>query len=402
MIKSVNVYLHQNSTKIDVGRLVYKNRNIYFEYDKKFLLSGIEISPYKLPLKSGVHICDDRVFDGLFGVFADSLPDGWGKLLLDRHLLSKGIEFSKITALDRLCYIGSYGVGALSYEPKEEEMINLNTKIILDDIAFSSSAILKGDSSDMIDELLVMEGSSGGARPKVMLQINSENNMIHGSQKLQEGYEHYMIKFSNTTDFAESGKLEYIYSLIARDAGINMPHTKLLSSSKNSYFAIKRFDRDQYDNRFHIHTVAGLTHSDFRIPSLDYDDILTLTFHLTKDIEQLKEMFRLATFNLLVHNRDDHAKNFSFILKDNIWRLAPAYDLTFSYGPGGEHSTMYMGEGKNPNLGHLEKLAKKHNIKEYLKIISEVKESISFFKKYAKKYELSDETIQAISNVLKL
>ena len=181
-----------------------------------------------------------------------------------------------------------------------------------------------------------------------------------------------------------------------------MPHTKLLSSSKNSYFAIKRFDRDQYDNRFHIHTVAGLTHSDFRIPSLDYDDILTLTFHLTKDIEQLKEIFRLATFNLLVHNRDDHAKNFSFILKDNIWRLAPAYDLTFSYGPGGEHSTMYMGEGKNPNLGHLEKLAKKHNIKEYLKIISEVKESISFFKKYAKKYELSDETIQAISNVLKL
>ena len=402
MKQSVNVYLHQSSTKKDVGRLVSKDRNIYFEYDKNFLATGIELSPYKLPLKSGVHLCDDKVFDGLFGVFADSLPDGWGKLLLDRHLLSKGVEFSNITPLDRLCHIGKFGIGALSYEPKEGDTLHLSDTIVLDDIANSSTQILQGSSSDMIEELLAMEGSSGGARPKVMLQIDSQNNMIHGSQKLQKEYHHYMVKFPNSMDLTDTGKLEYIYSLMAKKAGINIPNTKLLQSSNNSYFAIERFDRDKFDNRYHIHSVAGLTHSDFRVPSLDYDDLLTLTFHLTKDMQQLKEIFRVATFNLLVHNRDDHAKNFSFMLQDNSWKLSPAYDLTYSFGPGGEHSTMYMGEGKNPTIQHLETLAKKHNIKNYKQIIEEVQNAVSYFEKYAVEFELSKESIKTLVQALKL
>ena len=399
MTQKVNVFYHQEKSKIDVGTLLYKNKQIFFEYAKDFLNTNIELSPYKLPLKSGVHSCEDRLFDGLFGVFADSLPDGWGKLLLDRHLMSKGAQFASITALDRLCYVGEYGIGALSYEPVKEDIGFDKESIVLDDLANSSLNILKGTSSNMLEELLAIGGSSAGARPKIMVQLDHQNNLLHGSQVLKEGFEHYMVKFPSSIDSNDIGKLEYIYSLMAKDAGINIPDTRLLRTKENSYFAIKRFDRDETDNRFHIHSVAGLTHSDFRMPSLDYDDLLSLTFHLTKDINQVKQMMKIAIFNLLTHNRDDHAKNFSFILKDNTWKLSPAYDLTFSFGPGGEHSTMYLGEGKAPTLEHILKLGAKHNIKDIKKLIEEVKSGVSNFKEYAKEYELSKENIELLKNI---
>jgi serine/threonine-protein kinase HipA len=218
-----------------------------------------------------------------------------------------------------------------------------------------------------------------------MIQINSKNDIIHGSQKLHDGFEHYLVKFPSSVDTQDIGKLEYAYSLMAKDANIYMPQTKLLHGKKNSYFSIKRFDRVE-DKRVHIHSVAGIAHSDFRLPSLDYDDLLALTLHLTKDKEQQKKMFRIAVFNLLTHNRDDHAKNFSFLLdKNHKWRLAPAYDLTFSFGPGGEHSTTYLGEGKSPNVEQLKKLALKHDIKNYMHIIDEVENVVSNFKYYTKR-----------------
>ncbi len=400
MIQTINVFLNSFSTKQKVGRLALKDRKIYFEYDKEFLKSGIELSPYKLPLMQGVFSCDDRVFDGLFGVFADSLPDGWGKLLLDRSLMTKRIKLSDISPLDRLTYVDKYSVGALSYEPVSQNIQNTYThKIVLDDLALNSQQILKGTSEDMLDELLTLGGSSAGARPKAMIQVDDNDNIIHGAQKLQDGYEHYLVKFASITDAHEIGKIEFIYSLMAKKAGLDMPKTKLLHSKTNSYFAIKRFDRE-LDKKVHIHSVAGLTHSDYRLPSLDYDDLLTLSLHLTKDFSQQQKMFRLAIFNLLTHNRDDHAKNFSFLLKEGQWYLSPAYDLTFSFGPGGEHSTTYLGEGRAPTLEHLNMLAKKHNIKNANEIIEEVQEAVSSFEKFAKDVGLSKKLISKYKNQL--
>jgi serine/threonine-protein kinase HipA len=293
-----------------------------------------------------------------------------------------------------LCYVGKFGIGALSYEPIFEEIKTKNQEIILDDLANSSINILNGSSYELLDTLLAIGGSSAGARPKIMAQIDKQNNIIHGSQKLQTDFEHYIIKFPNSNDGLNIGKIEYIYSLMAKKANIEIPDTKLLKDKKNSYFAIKRFDRIK-DNRLHIHSVSGLVHSDFRIPSLDYDDLLTFCLHLTKDINEVKKLFRLAVFNLFTHNRDDHAKNFSFMLDEkNSWKLTPAYDLTFSYGVGTEHSTTYLNEGKNPNINHLEKLAKNHGIKEYKQIIDEVKSAILEFPNLAKNVELpKEETI---------
>jgi serine/threonine-protein kinase HipA len=402
MINKLEVFLNSYDKDFFVGTLAYKNKTIYFEYDKSFLTTGIEISPYKLPLKSGVMVCDDDLFEGLFGVFSDSLPDGWGRLLIDRYFIKQQISYHEITPLDRLAYIGKFGIGALSYRPIVNNNINTIDDINLDQLSNDSSKILSQNCSSNIEDFLVLGGSSSGARPKAMIQIDNNNNIISGSQKLKNGFTHYMVKFASSNDSKDIGKIEYIYSLMAQEAGVEMPQTKLLKGNDGSYFAIKRFDRVD-DKRVHIHSVAGLTHSDFRFPILDYDDLLGLTLHLTKDINEMNKMYRLACFNLFSHNRDDHAKNFSFLLDiNNNWKLTPAYDLTFSYGPGGEHSTTYLGEGKKPNEQHLIKLANKHNITNAQDIIDEVKSAINNFSFYASKYSLSSQSTKIILQELKL
>ncbi|WP_366826523.1 HipA domain-containing protein [Sulfurimonas sp.] len=160
--------------------------------------------------------------------------------------------------------------------------------------------------------MLAIGGSSAGAKPKIIVQINDTDEIIHGSQQLQKGYKHFIVKFPSANDAQEIGKLEYIYSQMAHNAKIDIPTTKLLRTQRNSYFATKRFDRNK-DARVDIH----LVHSDFRLPSLDYDDLLSLALHLTKDMNEALKMFRLACFNLFTHNRDNHAKNFSYMLDEN-------------------------------------------------------------------------------------
>jgi len=403
MIQTLSVLYHRNDEKIEIGRLAYKEGVIYFEYSKEFLALNLQLSPYKLPLRSGVFICDDNVFEGLFGLFGDSLPDGWGRLLLDRHFMNKGVKYSDITSLDRLSYIGAYSTGALLYEPiVENTHIDTNNQFILDDLAAASKEILKGKSEEMLETLLTLGGSSAGARPKVMVQLSDDKkSIIHGAQPLQNGYDHWLVKFASSHDSEDIAKVEYIYSLMARDAGIKMSETTLLESKGHYYFATKRFDRVG-DSRVHMHSVAGLTHSDFRVPTLDYDDLLALTLHLTRDVNELHKMFRLAVFNLLTHNRDDHAKNFSFLMEsDGRWRLSPAYDLTFSYGPGGEHSTTYLGEGKNPNKDTLLALAKKHDIRDAKKIIGDIQKVVKKFDNYATKIDLNLNSRAMILSIFK-
>jgi len=400
-MKQIQVFLNYQE-RLKVGILLYKDRKVFFEYDKAFLKSSLELSPYKLPLKEGVFECADMTLEGLWGVFNDSLPDGWGRLLLDRHFRKLGINPHSVTVLDRLAFVGKFGMGALSYEPQNLIENTLSDMIILDDLADSSEAILKGRSEELLDELLSLGGSSGGARPKVLIQLDEQKEqIIHGSQKLHEGFSHWMVKFASSSDGKEIGAVEYAYSLMARDAKLDMPRTTLLHDKKGSYFACERFDRVG-DKRVHMQTVAGLIHSDFRYPSLDYDDLLALSFHLTKSVIEQKKVFRLACFNLFSHNRDDHAKNFSFLMNEQgEWSFSPVYDITFSSGPGGEHSSMYLGEGKNPTVKHLLQLAKKHQIKDGAKIIEEVKKSIEKWKEFAEIAGVSKREMLSIGKVLK-
>ncbi len=200
-------------------------------------------------------------------------------------------------------------------------------------------------------------------------------------------------------DGYDAGAIEYVYALMAKEAGVLMPEVHLFPSQKGAgYFAVKRFDRDG-DKRIHMHTASGLLHSDFRIPTLDYEDLINLTAALTKDVREIEKMYRLAIFNVLSHNRDDHAKNFSFLMNEKgEWKLAPAYDLTYSSGPNGEQSTMVMGEGNKPSVHHLVKLGLEANLSKKIieEIIDQTKNALDKWKILSKNYNVQKSHIELI------
>lgn len=402
-VKEIKVGLNFGSGIQPVGRLAIRNSIIYFEYDEAFLHSSLEISPIKLPLQRGVIELPKSPFEGLVGVFNDSLPDGWGRLLFDRLLRSEGISPSDKSPLDRLAYVGLNGLGALVYEP--DQSLNTNDEIIdLDVLATHTEEVLEGESEEVITELLALNGSSAGARPKALIGVDRERKkIIHGTDLLNNNFEHWMVKFPNSQDGMDAGAIEYVYALMAVDAGIEMPTIHLFPSQKgNGYFAVKRFDRNG-NKRLHMHTVSGLIHNNFRFPSLDYEDLLSLTSVLTKDIREVEKMFRLAVFNVMAHNRDDHSKNFTFLMNElGEWKLSPAYDLTFSSGPGGEQSTMVVGEGRNISIKHLTKLGLEAKLsKEFVEnVIEQTRSALAKWISLSKDFGISKSNIELIQKAI--
>lgn len=400
-IELLTVYLDAGERR-KVGRLAFKDRRILFEYDAGFIASGTEISPIKLPLKPGVFTSPDMVFDGLYGVFNDSLPDGWGRLLLDRTVEKYGVNRRQLNPLDRLSYVGSDGMGALSYEPDRSiRSADPDAILKLDKLAAESAIVLAGESEEVFEELLRLNGSSAGARPKIVAQVSADKTkFIHGRLEPQRGYAHWMIKFPSSQDPADIGAIEFAYSLMAQDAGVDVPETHLFRAKKRGYFGTRRFDR-QGARRIHMHSLSGLIHADHRHPSLDYNLILRVALVLTKNIVEAEKAYALACFNVLAHNRDDHAKNFSFLLTDSkTWSFAPAYDLTFSYGPGGEQSTMVMGEGKHPGVEQLRALGKEHGLKNAAQILEKVRKAISRWRHHAAKAGVSAKSSKDIAKFI--
>ena len=344
----LSVYLNTYGIRRMVGLLYENAGRVFFEYSPDFLQSGIALSPFKLPLKPGVFEDEKRTFDGLFGLFNDSLPDGWGCLLLDRKLRKRGLSYDSITPLSRLSMIGRNPMGALEYEPADEAAEEVGN-VELDSLSGEVDKILAGNDSDVLDELLKLNGSSGGARPKIVAYVSDDRQkIIHGGANPPAGFTPWIIKFSERHDKLNSGETEYRYSLAAKEAGIDMPPTHLFPSKNGGgYFGVQRFDRTP-QGKVHVHTACGLLHASHRFSCLDYENLLKLTLVLTRDITQAEEMVRRMVFNVKSGNRDDHSKNFSFLLNKNFeWRLAPAYDLTPSAGINGEQTAMVNGKGRN-------------------------------------------------------
>ena len=401
-IDVLKVSIHLDNEMCSVGRLAMYRGQIFFEYDAEFLNRRIEISPYKLPLQSGAISSEDHVFEGLFGVFNDSLPDGWGRLLLDRAVQAKGIPHQKLTPLDRLAHVGHHAMGALEYSPDYSELSESDELLNLSALEQEVNKVIEGEPTAILHELLELGGSSAGARPKILVGLNpNTGNLIHGVMDLPQSYEHWMVKFPSSLDQKDIANIEYAYSLMAKEAGIEMPETKLFEGEKGkSYFGVKRFDRIG-NQRLHMHTAAGLFHADHRIPSLDYENLLRGTMALTKDMSEVEKVYRLAVFNVFAHNRDDHSKNFSFLMDGKgVWSFAPAYDLTFSYGPGREHSSMVMGEGRSPGTKELIKLGEKFQLKKSKMIIEEVREAVARWGEFATGAEVSNQSLEIIDKTL--
>jgi serine/threonine-protein kinase HipA len=304
-----------------------------FEYYPDWLESGVSISPFYLPLKSEAFVAKRTPFNGCFGVFDDSLPDGWGNLILDRYLKSKGIDSDKLSILQRLALVGSVGRGAFVYYP-DYSLPFTNENINFDLLSAETQKILTHDyDGGSLDTLYKYGGSSGGARPKVFVPIDGKE---------------WLIKFKATNDPVNIGRIEYEYSILAKQCGIVMPETRLF---EGKYFGVERFDRTP-DGKIHTVSVAGLLNADYRIPSLDYLQLLKLCQILTKDMEEVYALFRLMVYNVAIKNRDDHAKNFSFQLINKKWKLSPAYDLLPSFGFNGFHTTTINNNG-NPTVNDM-------------------------------------------------
>ena len=366
----LNVYFENRL----VGKLVEaNNKKIAFEYSDDWINAGFSISPISLPLEKKVFMPPNYTFGGLFGVFSDSLPDAWGRLLLERILAKNNLNINDISELDRLAVIGDSGMGALCYKPsiKLKDELYENYHFDLDELADSCHDILKSKESDKLDYLYKYGGSSGGARPKVII--------VHEDEE-------WLIKFPSHYDEKDIGYIEYEYNECAQKCGINVAKHKLFESDKcKGYFGSKRFDRIKTDDgtkRQHMLTASAVLEADFRAPCLDYNDLMKLTRILSLDNKsQTENMFRLMCFNVYSHNRDDHAKNFSYIYDEDkdIWFMSPAYDLTYSTTFYGEHTTSVNGNGANPGFDDMIEVAKKNGIRKdkAVTIIEEIKEKVN-------------------------
>ncbi len=389
-----------------VGALAEHNRRLYFEYDPHFLDTGLELSPFKLPSQPGLIEHNDQAFGPLPGLFDDSLPDGWGLLLMDRHFRREGVDPATLSPLDRLAYLGTRTMGALTYHPPHE--IEGNDQLIdLHELGRNAEDLLEGQAVDVLPQLMRAGGSPGGARPKILVGIQGDQ-FITGEDDLPQEFEHWIVKFSARADARDAGPVEYAYSLMARNAGIEMPATRLVEArhgrSIRRCFGVKRFDRDEGNRRIHVQTFANLIHANFRIPSTDYADLFKVTRSLTRNHRDTMRLFRQMVFNIAAHNRDDHAKNFAFMLdhKTGDWALTPAYDLTHAPGAGGEHNMTVLGEGRQPARSHCLKLAGQFGIKNRpaMAMVDEVNSAIDQWPNFADQAGCTKKITAAIAKVI--
>lgn len=396
--KLINVSIKFSGDEIEVGKLILDNRLVHFKYDDKFLTLGLNLSPIRLNFDNSIQIATPDPFHGIFGVFDDSLPDGWGMLLLNRALEKQGLSLNDINILDQLAYIGDSGKGALIYRPAIKNEENFIDKIDIDRLKTVMDEVYKGTSSEVIDELMHLGGSSGGARPKANVGYNpNADELMHGYNTLPKGFEHWIIKFPSPEDPEDIANIEYAYYKMALAANIQMSECRLLeSASGQQIFGTKRFDRIG-NNRIHMHSMAGLTHDNFRRSSIDYGHIIDTAYRLEQSATARKKVLRQAAFNIYSHNRDDHSKNISWLMDDSgIWSLAPAYDLTYSSTAIDEHSTRVDGEGANPGRNNIINLAEEFSITRPNEIIEEVQDSISRWPIIAEECGVSPESIISI------
>jgi len=330
-----------------VGRLAIKSDGLCaFEYAAEWLQSGFSISPFELPLKPGVFIAKRTPFEGGFGVFDDSLPDGWGMLILDRYLRQRGVNPRELNILDRLALVGTNGRGALEYHP-DYSSTGETTAINFQHLKRTIEAILdeKEYDSSGIEELYRKGGSPGGARPKVFVKYDGAE---------------WLVKFRAKYDSENIGETEVHYADLAKACGIEMMECRLF---EGEFFGTKRFDRSTGGKKIHTASMAGLLCADYRIPCMDYTHIFQVAKELTHNMEEVWKVFRLMCFNYLIGNKDDHAKNFAFLCEDGIWRFAPAFDILPSEGIGGYHTTSFN-NSIIPNDSDLIAIAKQSGIRE--------------------------------------
>lgn len=337
-----------------LGMLADDGNTLLFEYSKDVLAHGLELSPIHLKLRASAYGDFPSHLYRLPGLIADSLPDGWGLMLMDRLFRKQGLRHPG--PLDRLAFIGERAMGALRFVPATPPDVQEPDWNLLA-LAQESKRALAGEAGIALRELALTGGSPQGARPKALVQYDPATSQV--STRSDAPGAPWLVKFPGQDEHREVCAIEQLYAELARDCGLEVPNSAWFDlSPKLAAFGVARFDREQAW-RVPVHSLAGLLHVDFRLPgSADYTAFLRATRLLTRDEREVHKAYARAVFNVLFHNRDDHPKNFAWRLgQDRRWRLAPAFDLTFSEGPMGQHHMDICGEGNAVTHSHLLRLA---------------------------------------------
>ncbi|HTD09381.1 MAG TPA: type II toxin-antitoxin system HipA family toxin [Solirubrobacteraceae bacterium] len=330
-----------------------------FQYDPAFVRSGIQVAPVRMPLRVQPYSFPGLprdAFSGLPGLLADALPDRWGTALINAWLASQGRDESSFDVVQRLCYVGTRGVGALEFEPAHEPSLPPGADIQVDALVRLASEVLTEreqfvtELSEHPDEeamkaILAVGSSAGGARPKAFIAYNDTTGQVRSGQVLLgEGFNHWLLKFDGVShagdhglaDPQDWGAIEYAYSRMARAAGIEMTECRLLEENSRRHFMTRRFDRLDAGGKLHMQTVGALEHSSYNEPgTYSYEQALLLIRRLGLGTPDVEQQFRRMVFNVVARNQDDHVKNIAFLMdRAGAWSLAPAYDVVWAWQPG--------------------------------------------------------------------
>ena len=395
--------------RVPVGTLAQNRQGVFFQYQGDYLRRFANLSPFSVDFDASLQRAPRTPHAGLHGMFADSLPDGWGLLLMDRVFRQAGVLPSQLTPMDRLAFVGDRGMGGLEYAPASDMQPAPSQHMSrISELGVQAQAIFDGQTTQVLAELVAV-GSSGGARPKAQLYLPDDNSDVCSSSP-QPGLSPYLVKFTSSQLALghEEGLCEAAYLALARQAGISVPNWRLLAAPKASgasaWLALERFDCTPGEGRLHLHSACGLLDADFRMPSLDYEDLIKASSMLCKSPAAGQAQFRRAVFNLFALNQDDHSKNWAFLQGDDgAWQLAPFYDVTFSPTPYGEHATAFAGFGKAPSLKAMQRLANNANFANWSQaeqVIEEVVKSLTGWEQVAKVAGVSQETRSLVARQL--
>lgn len=416
---------------IAVGAVVWDDSRMLatMEFEPSFEKHGLNVSPVTMPLSefaTGNRVfsfpgLNRETFSGLPGLLADSLPDRFGNAILDIWLAEQGRSKQSVNPVERLCYTGSRGMGALVYKPSlkfsknsKSELLDVERLVHLARLVLDEKAGLNGkinsDNIDGLNEIIRVGTSAGGARAKAVIAYNeSTGEMRSGQVDADKGFSYWLIKFDGVTnkqlgDPEGYGRIEYAYYLMAKDCGIDMSECRILEEGQRAHFMTKRFDRSPEGDKYHMQTLCGIAHMDYNDPlSYAYEDAFEVMRILRLPYTDAEQLFRRMVFNVMARNQDDHTKNISFLMnRQGKWKLAPAYDVTYAYNPDSrwvfQHQMSVNGKRQYITLDDFATVAHNMNIKKYAKIINEVAETVSKWNKYADMADVPSEQAKAIYN----
>lgn len=344
-----------------LATLAESGSHLLFEYSPQALSRGIELSPRHLKLRAGAYGGFPEYQSRLPGLIADALPDGWGLLLMDRFFSRHfGRQPHQVSPLDRLAFLADRAMGALAFEPAMDSTLETPDLELLA-LARQVQAVVADRDTAALKQLLVLGGSPQGARPKALVQYDAAAGAV--STRSDAPGSPWLVKFPGRHEHREVCAIEACYARLAQACGLDMPRTRYFDlGPRHAAFGIERFDRRD-GMRVPMHSLAGALHADFRLPGVSYQTLLRATRLFTHSEREVEKAFERCVFNVVFHNRDDHAKNFSFRMDHtHAWKLAPCYDLSYCEGPGGEHQMDVEGEGRAPSRAHLMRLAESNSL----------------------------------------